>query len=163
MRAAHERVVLALYPSSHGFGYVLFSGPEFLPDWGTKETRWKDKNFLALHRVKALLRRYQPEVLVLQDPMHTKRKRHKRILALHQRIVDCAESDKVVVRVIRQKRVQEYFGATTKQAMAEAVARQLPMLAVRMPRLRKIWQSEDLRQSLFDAAALGLYYFNTVR
>jgi hypothetical protein len=163
MRAAHERLVLALYPSTHGFGFVLFLGPEFLPDWGTKETRWKDKNFLAIHRVKALLRRYQPEVLVLQDPVHTKRLRHKRIRALHTRIVECAEAEKVVVRVIRQKRVHEYFGATTKQAMAEAVARQFPMLATRMPAKRKIWQSEDLRQSLFDAAALGLYYFNTVQ
>ena len=50
-------------------------------------------------------------------------------------------------------------GAGTKYEIAKAIATQIPAFAHRLPRLRKIWMSEDPRQSLFDAAALGLTFF----
>lgn len=51
-------------------------------------------------------------------------------------------------------------GATTKYEIAKAIAMQIPAFAHRLPRYRKAWMSEDPRQSLFDAAALGLAYFS---
>ena len=50
-------------------------------------------------------------------------------------------------------------GARKKYDIAQAIARQIPALAHRPPRVRKIWMSEDPRQSLFDAAALGLAFY----
>jgi hypothetical protein len=159
MRPAEERVVLAIYPSTRGLGFVLLSGPEFLADWGTKEIRWKDKNFLAMHRVKTLIERYQPEVIVLEDTKLDKYKRHTRIVKLHQLLVTYAEKKKILVRSIQRRKVRAYFGSGTKYATAEAVARFVPSLAPHMPRKRGTGDAENLTQSLFDAAALGLVYF----
>ena len=35
----------------------------------------------------------------------------------------------------------------------------MPELAAKLPPKRKIWQSEDYRMSIFDAAAVGVAYF----
>ena len=47
----------------------------------------------------------------------------------------------------------------TKYEIACAVAERLPELATRLAPTRKIWQSEDYRMSIFDAATLGVAYF----
>jgi hypothetical protein len=39
------------------------------------------------------------------------------------------------------------------------LAKQFPKLASRLPPKRKIWQSEDYRMGIFDAAAVGVAYF----
>lgn len=41
-------------------------------------------------------------------------------------------------------------GAFTKYEIAKAIARRIPAFAHRLPRLRKLWMSEDPRQGLFD-------------
>lgn len=50
-------------------------------------------------------------------------------------------------------------GAETKYEIAQAVAGIIPAFKHRLPPIRKIWQSEDERQSLFDAASLGIAYY----
>jgi hypothetical protein len=47
-----------------------------------------------------------------------------------------------------------------KYEIACAVAERLPELAPRLAPKRRIWQSEDYRMSIFDAAALGVAYFS---
>jgi hypothetical protein len=42
-----------------------------------------------------------------------------------------------------------------------AIAKRFPELALRLPRFRKPWMSEDYRMSIFDAAAFGLAYFRS--
>lgn len=59
-------------------------------------------------------------------------------------------------------KVQAAFAAEnakTRPEIARAIAARLPVFAPKLPPLRKIWMSEDPRQSLFDAAALGMTYF----
>jgi hypothetical protein len=48
---------------------------------------------------------------------------------------------------------------SNKYEVASALAKQFPALASRLPPKRKIWQSEDYRMGIFDAAALGVAYF----
>ena len=43
-----------------------------------------------------------------------------------------------------------------RHAVARAVCERLPILRHRLPEARRLWQSEDNRQRLFDAAALGI-------
>jgi len=50
-------------------------------------------------------------------------------------------------------------GARTKYEIAHAVARIIPAFKFRLQPVRKPWQSEDARQSPFDAAALGIVYY----
>lgn len=161
MTCAEGATVLALYPTSRGFGFALFHGEESLIDWGIKDIRWKNKNFLTLHLVKALIDRYAPDVIVIEDSARNPR-RHERIRILHNLISAHAKSKKIAVRRFTQGAMHEHFGVETKYGVAEAVARAMPMLAPRLPPKRKAWMSEDARQSLFDAVALGIVYFASV-
>ncbi len=73
-----------------------------------------------------------------------------------------AEAEFVELHRYSRVAVKECFapvGASTKYEIAKAVATQIPAFAHRIPRFRKPWMSEDPRQSLFDAAALGLTFF----
>jgi hypothetical protein len=151
--------VLALFPTSRGFGFVLFHGETSLIDWGIKGIRWKNKNFLALHVMKALITQHQPDVLVLEDAGVKRSRRHMRIRELHRLVGDHAQAQKIKVRRFPRTAVHAHFGVHTKYAVAQAVAELLPVLAPRLPPERKPWMSEDARQSLFDAAALALVYF----
>lgn len=154
--------VLALYPTSRGFGFVLFRGDVALVDWGIKDVRRKDKNFLALHLMKTIIGKYRPNVLVLQDTGSKGSRRHERIRELHRCAAEYAKAEGIAVRRFAQTRVHAHFGVHTKYAVAERVAEELPQLALRLPPKRKPWMSEDARQSLFDAAALALLYFASV-
>ena len=49
---------------------------------------------------------------------------------------------------------------TTKREIAEAIVREFPELEPRLPPVRKIWMSEDVRMSIFDAAALAITFFD---
>jgi hypothetical protein len=53
-------------------------------------------------------------------------------------------------------------GATTKQKIAEMIAKQIPALNLYVPPERKPWMSEDPRMGIFDAAALAWMYFHEV-
>jgi hypothetical protein len=52
-----------------------------------------------------------------------------------------------------------YLGAVNKQIIAEAIAKHVPAFERYVPPPRKPWMSEDARMALFDAAALGLVFF----
>ena len=53
----------------------------------------------------------------------------------------------------------EKSGAVTRRDIALSIAEQIEVFRRRLPRERKRWDSEDVRQSLFDAVALALTYF----
>jgi hypothetical protein len=68
----------------------------------------------------------------------------------------------MAVRRIPQSQVRKVFkafGAQTKHEIACVIAMHLPEIAIRLPRRRKPWMSEDYRMAIFDAAALALTYF----
>ena len=55
-----------------------------------------------------------------------------------------------------------HFNASGKPGavqIAEAIARSYPELKPHLPTARKLWMSENLRMSIFDATALVLTYF----
>lgn len=157
MTRAKERVVLALYPATHGFSFCVFRGGQLI-DWGIKGIKWKDKNFLALSVAKQVIERFAPDVLVLEDMKAKGARRHERVRALNQLIAQHARTKKIAIKRFAQRAVHDHFGVHTKHAMAETIAEQLPLLKPRLPSKRKTWQAEDRRQSLFDAAGLGLLY-----
>jgi hypothetical protein len=58
--------VLVLDPCCRGVGYALFEGPEELIDSGVAQAT-RDKNIESLRRIANLIRRYEPDVIVLED------------------------------------------------------------------------------------------------
>jgi hypothetical protein len=47
---------------------------------------------------------------------------------------------------------------TSKYEMAVLLGKEFPLLAWKLPRERKAWQTEQWNMPIFDAAALGLAY-----
>lgn len=167
MKEAHYRQlrVLSIDPHPRGFGYAVFEGPATLVDWGTKDVR-QDKERVALYKIEELVRQYLPTVIVVEDCAHRKSRRNPRVRQLTERILAAAREFAVEGRAVPLTSVYRAFagtGAGTKYGIATALVRAFPELMVRLPPKRKPWQTEDSRMSIFDAVALGLAYFRSLR
>jgi Holliday junction resolvasome RuvABC endonuclease subunit len=161
-RAAYAPFILAISPSARGFAFVLFEGPTTPFDWGIKDIRGNDKNAESLAAITKLIRDYRPSALVIEEADARESRRGDRIRTLLRTVAEMAEAEGITVVRYTRAQVRRTFGtegARTKPEIAKAVAAQIPALATRLPPLRKIWMSEDRRQSLFDAAALGFTFF----
>lgn len=157
-----QSLVLAIYPTSRGYAFVLFEGAQVLFDWGVKDIRRRNKNDETMRNIRALVERYRPDQIVIEDYGEPGSRRSSRIRRLYRMITHLAESQFIDVSRIRRESVLASFaavGARRKYEVAQAIAEQFPEIAHRLPRFRKIWMSEDPRQSLFDAAAIGVTYF----
>src|SRR5437016_1338421 len=86
------RLAAAVYLNSRGFAFVLFEGELAPLDWGAVEIRGKEKQERILLRVGALLSRYMPDTLVLQDTTERGTRRTHRIRRLNDEIAELAEN-----------------------------------------------------------------------
>lgn len=160
--ATPQNLVLAIYPFSRGFAFVFFEGPDSPFDWGVKEIKEKHRNTKTLDEIKKIIDRYRPEVLVIEETTVKESRRTSRIRKLYRMLVHLAEAEYIELHRYTKGTIKECFtsvGASTKYEIAKAIAIQIPAFAHRIPPFRKPWMSEDPRQSLFDAAALGLTFF----
>jgi hypothetical protein len=157
--------VLSIYPTSRGFSFVLFENAASPFDWGTKEIRARHKNAETLALITHLIERYRPDALIIEDYTERGSRRSPRIRRLCRAPTDIAPTYAIGVHRFSRTTIRLTFapiGAHSKYEIAQAVAARIPALAHRLPRLRKIWMSEDARQHLFYAAALGLAYFSEI-
>lgn len=162
-RISHQKRVLAVYPKSRRFGYVVLEWPLTLVEWGVKSTR-TNKEAATQAKVDAIARQYRPECVIVEDATHSRR--CDRIRKLIDKIRHLAESRRIASRAIPTARVRkafQAFGAKTKYETAHTIAEHLPDLAAHLPKRRKPWTSEDPRMAVFDAAALALAYFYSRR
>jgi hypothetical protein len=152
--------VLAIDPTSRGFGFVVLESPATLVDWGVKVIRQPNET-RAMARVLDLVRHYMPEIILVED--HNKGSRRcARIQSMLAGVGRLATEEGLKIRHVSVSRVKEVFRtfrAHTKHEIAHAVAQQLPELAPRLPPYRKAWMSEDYQMAIFDAAAFALTYF----
>jgi Holliday junction resolvasome RuvABC endonuclease subunit len=151
--------ILAIAPSTRGFGFAVLEGQETLVDWGVKTVKG-DKNVRSLAKVGKLVAHYQPGTLVLEDASAKNSRRSPRIRKLSQQIIKMAANRKVSVKLFSRDQVMKTFiadGQGTKHALAEMIADRFPEeLGSRLPPIRKPWMSEDSRMNIFDAVALVL-------
>lgn len=163
MRHPHPKHlrILAVAPSTRGFGFAVFEGQGVLVDWGVKSVQG-DKNRLSLVKAEEMIRHYQPEVIVLEDLAGEDCRRSTRIRTLSRRLVALAARLKVRVEVLARDQVKRTFfaeGEGTKHALAEIIAQHFPEeLGSRLPPKRKPWKSEDCRMDIFAAVALALAF-----
>lgn len=160
-RQEQSPFVLALSPSPRGFAFVLFEGPTTPFDWGIKDLRGKDKNTRTLAAMQRLIAEYHPRVIVIEEVDRYSR-RGPRIRDLLSSVEVFARKEGVPVFSYGRRDIRKVFandGARTRPEIAKAIAESMSALAPRLPPLRKLWMSEDSRQSLFDAAALATVFF----
>jgi RNase H-fold protein (predicted Holliday junction resolvase) len=73
--------VLAIDPSTRGFGFAVLERPNRLIDWGVKETK-KNKNVRTLKLIEDLIDRYLPNVIAVEDYAGKGSRRCRRIQGL---------------------------------------------------------------------------------
>ena len=151
--------ILAIAPSTKGFGYAVFEGHKMLVHWGVKSVKG-DKNAGAIEKVEDMIARYNPQVMVLEDTATKGSHRAPRIQALTKRLVAVVERRTIKVVLFSQRQIRRvFFGDEpgTKHALAETIAGRFPEeLGFRLPPKRRDWMSQDSRMDIFDAVALAL-------
>ncbi len=154
-------LVIAIYPTAKGFGWVIFEAPLCPVDWGTARSG-RARNAKLVSRFERLCSRYKPDVLVLEDAEDPAFSRTARLRALSKDLNYAAAARCMSVQVFRRHQILEVFapyGAKTRYEIAEYLSSEIDALKCRKPKRRKIWENLDQRQSLFDAAALARSYF----
>ena len=162
MAVCSRGLVLGVFPTSRGLGWVALTSPLHCHDYGLVEAA-KDKNSVCLRRVDRLLEELRPEVLVLEAFDGRTPAPADRVARLCRAMIASANLLGVEVHVYGRPDIEQCFataGARSRQEIAEAVARILPMLAYRLPIKRKPWKSDDRRMGLFNAAALALTHYH---
>jgi hypothetical protein len=113
----------------------------------------------ASTKMSALLDEFSPRALVLRN--YNLRDAKKRTV-MFAAILAAARKSRIPAYLISKGVLVGAFALNerNKHTVASAVAQQLPELAPKLPRKRKIWEGEDYRISIFDAAATGLAYLS---
>ncbi len=157
-------IVLAIAPTSRGFGFVLFSAPAMPLDWGVKETR-RDKNGQTKSKIEAMLREIKPSAVVIEDWFHRSCRRSERIRVLLTEVAALANKSGAKAMLCSHRQVRQAFGkrGKSKDAIAAAIAEQLPEFRPWLPRRRRIWESEHHSMAIFEAAALAMTHYGALR
>ncbi len=140
----------------------MFEGPGTLTDWGLAHVRPAEEK-KSLGRIEALIKRHEPDLVVVEDTEAGDSRRSRRVESLLKAIIQLAGQKKVSVGRISRRVVRQTFAdaeAVTKEQIASLIASRYRELAPRRPPVRRIWMSEDVRMSLFDAAALALAFYH---
>jgi len=164
-KRGRDEVVLSIYPTKHGLAYTLFEAPLTPIDWGLKRIEGKNKNARSLAVVEKLCEALKPDTIVIEDSVTAPSRRQERIRRLLDLIAAYAETENLTLVRYSRRKVRTTFrhaGAITRYEIAQAIASYIPALANRMPPIPKLWQGEDHRLALFDAAALALTHFAVV-
>jgi hypothetical protein len=147
-------ILLAIDPTSRGFAFVVLEAPAFLVDWGSRSARAKSGG--VARKVDALLSRYQPDVLLLEDLAAKGARRRKRA----RREIGTIER-RALKRGVRVERVSRlgvrntFAPGKSKYEVALRLAEIFPVLAKRLPRKRNTWRPEEARMNVFDALGIA--------
>ena len=152
--------VLAVHPTSSGFGWVVFDATGALTEWGVASAK-EGRKLRLVNRFKSLLARFGPAVLVF-EAHEGEHERADRIRKLYRAFDNIAHRADTRVYVYDREAVATALDIPARSSrydVARKVIELRPGLSHRMPRKQAFGASEDPRQSLFDAAALALTYF----
>jgi len=155
-------LVLAMQPFARGLAFVLFEGPLSPIDWAIKEAPGSRRYELILATTKSLIDRYQPDVLVVRAHRVYQKAYPRPPRRFEQAIVSYAAGQAIECKRYTREEIRLCFqdtGANTRYEIAQAIAAHVPALSHRLPPVKKLWQSEDRRMALFDAASLALTHF----
>ena len=94
--------ILAITPSTKGFGYAVLEGHKLLVDWGVRSVTG-DKNAGSIEKVEEMIAHYNPQVMVLEDTGIKGSRRSARIQALTKRLVALAENRTIRVGAVLTK------------------------------------------------------------
>lgn len=155
-------LVLAIAPARRGFGYAVFDGMHKVIDWGHYEVK-RGTNRQYLTRFCSLITWYSPDMLVLPNLARQRSRRSPRVVKRMLSIQAAAARRKIAIARYTRLEIRAAFAgaeARFRYEIARAIVMQLPELELWLPPKRKIWNAEDPRMSIFDAASLVFTFFH---
>lgn len=164
-QAGRQGLTLSIYLNTRGFAFVVFEGHLSPFDWGIREIRGARKYKGCLLRITQIVDRYAPDVIVVQDTSEHGTQRARWITALNASINVLAKDRAIPAFAYSRDQVRGVFESRecpNKHSLAELIAKHIPAFERYVPPPRKPWMSEDRRMGLFDAAALGLVFFQSI-
>lgn len=158
-------LILSVAPSVEGFGFAFFDGIWTPIDWGFREVRG-EKNSGACAHVEALIDRFKPDVLLIEDCLEdnaTMRwKRSPRVKQLLLELEALGRNKNILIARYTREQIRECFAqfeATSKYEIAETISRNLPEFTAQLPPPRKLWLPENNRMNVFHAVSLIFTHF----
>jgi len=142
-------------------GFAVFEGPSRILDCGTFALPGGELDH-SDSRFREFLRLVEPAIAVLKKERWDFMNANPEIIPVLKFLSKRLKTNGISIRLLKQNSVDTTFakiGCTTKAEISAALARVFPELVWRIPPERKPWQSEHSRQSVFDAIALGLAYW----
>jgi hypothetical protein len=159
MSELDQQRILALNVHPRSFGFVVFEGPAMPLHWGAKRNHGQKvaARMPLGPKVAELMAEYAPQVIVVRQPST------KQSMESLNDIINHLVIHKVRIKILSQEAVKQAFPGhnNNKDQIASAVAEQVPELLSILPPRRRIWQSEEYRMTIFDAAAAGIAYFGS--
>lgn len=158
-------MVLAVFPTSRGFGWVLFEGPMAVVNWGIASVK-TNRSAWCMTRFGKLIDLYRPKAILLEVNESAEAAPRSRVALLTQDMRGFAANRDIDVHVYSRAEIATALLSNENASrgdVVEAVADLLPILRDRLPSPRRPWQSEDGRRCLFDAAALGIAHYRVTR
>jgi hypothetical protein len=157
--SSHRALTLDIRPRR--FGYAIFEGPHLLLDWGIR-THGDDERSSLERSLNNLRSMFGPSVILVRKAAESGRITQPRTLRALRIVKHFAKRRLVRVQLVDASSLRNFFSrdaTANKHDIARMIADRFPELSWRLPPKRKPWQSEPKRQSIFDAASLGVFYF----
>jgi len=159
----HERI-LAIYPNSYGFGFALMQGSLTVIDKGIVRIT-PMTNAESLVRLKELIKKYEPERVILEDFKGNSSFKCARVKQLIQSVIAFMKINKISYSEYSREQIRIVFdiwNAKTRYEIAEVIVRNIPKLRMLFFEKPKYPRTETYHFGLFDAVSLGIchYYLN---
>lgn len=161
MKKDINNITLAIYPNRLGFGYVCLEGQRDLLDYGIVKVR-PLCNFRIMKRIEKFVTYFKPTLILVKNPNGRYTQNSKRLDRLFRRIVAFSKRNNIEVHHYTREQIKNVFDQMdkgTKYQIAHFIAKEFTALKPRLPKIRKLWMSEDYNMGIFDALSLALTHY----
>lgn len=151
----NEEGMIAIYPNTLGFGYVVLNDKGEILDYAMVSVR-PVRNDKCLDRIHEMILYYQPKILILED--YKKSNKSERVRKLLKNINDYGQDSISIFKYSREqiRDTFEIFGAKNKFEISRKISEAYPQLKSKLPEKRRSWEPENYYQGIFDSMALVL-------
>jgi len=164
----YDPVVLALDLRHRRLGYAAFLGRQTLLEWGQRyyPAVGDVEREIAQKRISRLLTGIGPDLILLKQERWDRAHRDHHLANPLAALQNEAAKRSVPIRLIPENIIRSafaVFGCRTRSEIATTIGSLFPELLRSIPPVRKMWQAEHGRMSVFDAIALGVAYWHRER
>jgi hypothetical protein len=139
-------------------GFATFEGSRKLLDFGTIHLGQAENGG---SKFSDLLKLSLPSAIVMKKERWNNFMASSASRPLIETLTIQANAHSTKIQLLEQKTLDSIFGCGTKAEISASLALIFPELVWKLPPKRRIWEPEHSRQTVFDAIALGLAFWQS--